>query len=149
MSDDIFPFVRFAWKSKAIADQWGKLLPRMTNLAYWAEHESVRVGLREANVYHLSTGNFDKEIERVFLDRMMYLPIMRSQTYHGYSHKHRPTDVIDENTHIFGVVARDLETAERYRSVNKGIVDHTTIGEMLGYPECCIEFFNIHWPEGI
>ena len=149
MSDDVFPFVRFAWKSKAIADQWEKLLQKMTRLAYWAEYESVRVGLREANVYHLSAGNFDKEVERVFLDGMVWLPILRSQTYAGYSHRHRPTKVIDKNTHVFGVVARDLETAEKYRAANTGIIDHTTIGEMLGYPVCCVEFFNENWPNGI
>lgn len=149
MQDDLFPFVRVAWKSKAIADKWGTLLPRMTQLAYWVEYESVRVGLREANVYHLSAGNFDKEIERVFLDGMVYLPIMRSQTYSGYSHRHRPTEVIDKNTHVFGVVARDLETAERYRAANTGIIDHATIGEMLGYPRCCVSLFNEYWPKGI
>jgi len=146
---EIFPFLRVSWKSKKIADQWKELFPRMTHLASWAEYESVRIGLREADVYHLSARNFDKEIERVFLDGLIYLPILRSQTYEGYSHRHRPTEIIDENTHVFGVVARDLETAEKYRAVNKGIIDHTTIGKMLGYPECCVGFFNEWWPKGI
>jgi len=74
---------------------------------------------------------------------------MRSQTYYGYSHRHRPTKTIDENTHVFGVVARDIETAERYRAANVGTIDHSIIGEMLNYPKCCVNLFNTCWPKGI
>jgi hypothetical protein len=48
------------------------------------------------------------------------------------------------NSFVFGVVAKDLETAQKFVTASQ-IEDHFTIGQLLGYPKCCCEAFQENW----
>jgi len=73
------------------------------------------------------------------------------------SHKHFPTDASDPNSTVYGVLARGLEDAEKFRAASgygeagqqgKGGTDHAAIGNLLGFPKYCCGFFNKVWPMG-
>jgi hypothetical protein len=141
---DLNPFVKIAWNSNEIKTQWAERLNTIRDLSLEAEYQMVKQGFREANVYHMSPQNFDKQIEKITRDKLTFLPILRSKTYSGFSHKHFPVDRLDMNSFVYGVVARDLDTAQKFVDASeKG--DHITIGQLLGYPKCCCGTFSVNW----
>lgn len=117
----------------------------------------VKRGFRDANVYQLDPNKFDNQIKKVVLDGLIFLPILRSKRYSGYGHRHYPTDIIDQDTFIYGVIAKDKATAIRFHDagvvdLSKRIgyyptqgIDHDATGEMLGYPKCDRDFFSHTW----
>lgn len=142
---EIYPFWKLSWRSREIQERWAPLRGRIYDAAAFAEYEMVKRGFRDANVYQLDPGRFDVQIDKVLRDGLGYRPILRSKQYKGYGHRHYPTDVIDKDTFIYGVVGKTQKHADRFWKANQGGVDHTTIGRMLGYPDCDIEFFNSVW----
>jgi hypothetical protein len=141
---EIQPFVKIAWNNNATRKQFASILDRIHKVSYDAEYEMVKRGLRKANVYHMTPRNFDKEIEKITRDGLVYLPMVRSKMYNGFSHRHYPVNELDFNCFVYGVVAKDLETAQKFVDAsNKG--DNVTQGELLGYPKCCCEAFQKNW----
>ncbi|MHC1624227.1 MAG: hypothetical protein ACXQTR_06545 [Candidatus Methanospirareceae archaeon] len=143
---DLKPFTKIAWHSPKIKRRYEPIFREASSLSSKVEYEMVRRGYRDADVYHMEPQNFDNAIEKITKDGLVFLPILRSKKYSGFSHKHFCTDKIDMNTFVFGVVARDLETAEKFKEASKS-GDHITQGLLLGYPKCCCQFFNHVWTE--
>jgi hypothetical protein len=141
---DINPFVKIAWNSNMIKTQWTNKLNTLRDLSFEAEYQMVKQGLRKTNVYHMSPQQFDRHIEKITKDKLVFLPILRSKAYSGYSHKHFPVDQLDMNSFVYGVVAGDLETAQKFFDASKAR-DHIAIGKLLGYPECCCKAFQENW----
>jgi len=105
------------------------------------EYEMVKRGYREANVYQLTPDNYDRQIEKIFRDKLVWLPINRVKKYNGYSHKHEFVENLSDDALVYGVIARDIETAEKFKKVQTSI-DHIETAKLLGYPECCSLFFD-------
>ena len=114
----------------------------------------VRQGKRKCGTLHLAPHNFHRLIEKLRKDGMVWLPIQWSRNYTGFSHYHLPTVEGDPNSSCYGVMARDIEDAELFRTASAyegrggGKVDHEIIGELLGFPACCTKFFTDKWSEG-
>jgi len=159
-----------AWRSKKIRDRWESLRRRIYNAVHFAEYEMVKRGYRKCDVYDLNPDRFDEQIKRVMLDGMVYLPILRSKQYGGYGHRHYNTDIIDKDTFIYGALSRNLHYAKLFHdagvidlkkrinnydepfmisgqqfTMNPSGIDHNVTGALLGYPECCREFFTKTW----
>ncbi len=141
---DLNPFVKIAWNSDAIKNQWLNKFNDIRNLSFEAEYQMVKEEFREANVFHMSPSNFDTQIQKITQDKLTFLPIMRNKMYSGFSHKQFPADKLDMNSFVYGIVAKDLETAEKFVSASEKD-DHLTIGQLLGYPKCCCEVFQENW----
>lgn len=144
---DPFPFVRVIWHSPEAQQQWGPVLARAQGVHDRAEYEMVRQGARKCATLHISPQNYDRMMEQIQRDRLVWLPITRTRNYSGFSHKHYPVDQLDMNSSVYGVLARTLENAEAFRGASNGRrTDHLTIGELLGFPKCCCEAFVRWWP---
>ncbi len=109
------------------------------------EYLMVKRGLRDADVYHLTPDNYDNQVERIFKDGLVFLPILRSKTYNGFAHQHYPSDSLGSDVMVYGVVARDLDIAKQFKAAHSGDTDHNIIGKLLGYPDCCSEAFGKFW----
>ena len=159
---EVFPFVRLSWRSNEIMKRWAPIRRRIYSAKEFAEYEMVKRGLRKCDVYQLDPDKFDWQIKRVFLDGLHFLPILRSKQYGGFGHRHYDTDVIDENTFIYGCVCNSLDNAIRFHDagvihlnqriqqwspheMNPDGIDHDITGESLGYPKCDRDFFSNVW----
>jgi hypothetical protein len=162
---EVYPFVKLSWRSEEIRREWAPIRSRIYGAKGYAEYNMVKKGLRKCDVYQLDPDKFDHQINRVSLDRLHYLAILRSKTYGGFGHRHYDTDTIDENTFIYGCVCDTLENAikfhdagvinlsERINSwtpseMNPNGIDHDVTGELLGYPKCDRDFFKNVWLSG-
>lgn len=151
---DISPFTRVIWNSTEARERYEPLLQKAAPLHDRAEYEMVRQEKRRCGTLHLAPHNYHQLVDRLQKDGMVWLPIQWTKNYHGFSHRHLPTVPGDSDSSCYGVMARNLEDAEAFRTAsayqgrNKGEVDHEAIAELLGFPACCGEFFVDKWGEG-
>ena len=144
---DPFPFTRLVWHSVDKQKEWEPIVRRAARVHEQAEYEMVKQGERACATLHISPSNYDIWMERIMTDKLIWLPIQRTRNYQGFSHKHFPTHAGDPNSSVYGVLARTKEEAEEFRAASMGRrTDHSVIGRLLGFPECCIRTFNEVWP---
>jgi len=143
---DIFPFTRIFWKRKN--DRVMNLMQRVSRVCHFAEYETVRRRLRKACTFHIEPVAFEDQVERIANDGLYWLPIKRSKKYEGFSHKHFPTNKADPDSTVYGVLSWKLDYAREFKEASKGKVDHKKIAQLLGYPPCCIKFFDEVWTAG-
>jgi len=146
---DLFPFTRIVYNSPQNKKVWGQKISRASSVHNKAEFEMVRMGYRKAATMHISPYSYDESIEKIIRNDLVWLPIQRTKNYNGFSHKHFPTDPRDPDSSVYGVLARSIEDAEAFRNASQGqTTDHNIIGDLLGFPQCCRNFFNEVWPKG-
>lgn len=149
---DVHPFTQFVWRGKDKQLEWSGRLKTARSLHDAAEYEMVRQGYRKCATLHLTPRSYDQQIERIMRDGLVWLPIQRTQSYAGFSHKHFPAKELDMNCTVYGVLAGTLEDAELFRQASGhgpgDETDHEAVGELLGFPTCCGEFFTNIWTAG-
>lgn len=125
-------------------EEWPTKLGKMGNLYYLAEYQMVKRGFREAAAYHIDYLCLIEEMEKIRKDGLIYTPLRKSGYYQGFAHFHHSVKP-GEPFFWYGVLTKNLKDAERFKEADlKG--DHKTIGKMLGYPECCIDYFIKTFP---
>ena len=159
---EIYPFLKIAWRSEKIRREWEPIRSRIYDANAFTEYESVRRGLRSCDVYQLDPDRFDEQIEKVVLDGLHFLPILRSRRFSGFGHVHYEKDVIDEDTFIYGVVSNSLDGAIEFHDagvtniakrikkwtpdeMNPDGIDHDVTGKLLGYNKKSRDLFNDVW----
>jgi len=141
------PFVRLVWKSLEDQNKYSDKIRRAASVYSKVEMLTFLKGWRKVITFHMSPDTMDRDLEFLSRHDLVFIPIRRSKMYSGFSHKHitpRPGDPY----FIYGVVSRreDMEYARMFKECSVGPrVDHETIGKLLGYPECCIDFFTSVW----
>jgi len=80
------------------------------------------------------------------LKGLAFLPIRRVGVYQGFAHKH-PAVEEGKPWSYFGAVGKTAEDAWEFVEANR-LGDHKRIGDLLGYPKCCQEFFSTVWMAG-
>ena len=144
----IRPFTRIVWKSKEAKTLWAPRLNAISALYNNAEWETLIGGSRRAATIQITLDSLFEDTERIALNSLIFLPIAKSACYSGFSHRHIPPKP-GESFHVYGVIARNKEDAIAFRKVsNDPEKVHYILGEMLGYPKCCIEAFNERWKGG-
>ncbi len=145
---EISNFTRIIWRTPRDKELWEPRLNRISRLHALTEYEMVRRGYRRAATYHVTLENFPQFIERIQRDGLIFLPIARSAFYSGFSHKHIPPRR-GEPYFWYGVIARTEEDARRFKEASGRRDGHLVIGELLGYPSCCTQFFTEVWNAGV
>lgn len=142
---DISPFTRLIWKNNDTAKLWSKRLNMVARLQHAAEYLTVKEGIRPCATLHIDNKS-EELIEQITRDGLYWIPIQRVGKYQGFAHYHPPVKDINNST-VYGVLASKLSDAELFKNASR-MGNHNIIGQLLGYPECCIEFFNKVWKQG-
>jgi len=110
-------------------------------LSFDVEMKSIQEDIRAANVFYLTPDYYDFQLEQILDLGLVFFPLSRVENYTGFTHKQTPVANLDKNSMSFGVVAKDLKTAKEFKEYYIK-TDHTGMGKILGYPDCCIQAFN-------
>lgn len=93
---------------------------------------------------HIRSNSLMDDMNLIHENDLVFLPILKCAPVSGFAHRFyevQPGEPYD----VFGVIAKKHSHAEAFRKAFKEN-DHRTVGRLLGYPECCITFFEKTWP---
>jgi hypothetical protein len=144
------PFTKTNWKTASSRDEWSELLQEAAHAKQVAEWRSVMDGSteRKAAIIHVDNNNREKWIRRVGEYNLHYRDIRYSKPYNGYSHKFLPTDENDLERITYSVIAENPDIADKMEEAELemgGEERHRTVGELLGFPDCCLDHFADVW----
>ena len=115
------------------------LFHEFRRIFHQAEYGMLKEGERDVSFFMLDPIHYGDQIQNIFDDGLAFQPILRTQSLRGFVHSFIPAKP-DQIAAYVGVVARDLETAKRFvEAFEKN--DHTEVGKMFCYPECCVKAF--------
>jgi len=143
---DIKPTTRIAWWSNELKDLWEPRIERIRAAYNATELTTVITGMRRVFVYHINSATFDESYEFLRKNKLVYYPTNKSGLYSGFSHKHQPVEH-GKPYMLYGAAVKsdDEEAGDLFTKASNGGTDHVIIGTLLGYPRCCIDFFNNTW----
>lgn len=143
---DVPPMARTIWVSPEARQAWGPTIQAASLWYYAIERLTVKEGLRKCTTVHVNPNNLSASLLSFAEEGLVFLPLRRVGSYSGFAHYHPP--VVDgKSWSYYGVLSCSLTSAKAFfKASDAG--DHKTIGELLGYPKCCIEFFNHVWKQG-
>ena len=144
---EINPFTKTLWWSKEEKELWEPRISRIRKAYNTTEFLTVAKGLRRVYVYHVNSEKFEESYQFLRENNLMFYPTNKSGVYSGFSHKHMPVKRGEPFTLYGGVVkANDKEAGDLFTKYSVGgATDHGGIGSLLGYPDCCVNFFNAVW----
>ncbi len=142
MEDFISSFVRIMPKQGH--EEWMAKLGQIGIMFHETEYQMVKQGYRRAAIIHINPDNLEQMLEKINKDKLVYTPILKSGCYEGFAHKHKPV-VPGEPFYWYGSLTQTYEDGQKFKKAeNEG--NHKTIGSLLGYPECCSEYFTKNFP---
>lgn len=144
---ELDPITRKVWWNPKLQEEWEPRLDRVRDLYFEAEKQTFLKGMRRVFVYHVNSTRFDASYEFLRENDLVFYPTNKSGIYQGFSHKHMPVERGKPYT-LYGAVVRgdDKEAGRLFEEYSKGTpVNHVEIGKLLGYPECCLDFFDKTW----
>ena len=123
---------RVQWVSGKTRDAWEPRLAATVEALHDMEVKSVAAGMRRACILPIDPYDLPAKAAELLAMGIGVLPL------------HRAGDAVisinppaDDEPWNYLVLA--------YREVNVATLDDRTIGELLGYPQCCIDFFCRTW----
>jgi hypothetical protein len=146
------PYARTQYASLPLKEEWQPIVMDAMKASIRLERETVMHGLRACytdNIRAEKMADFSAEIAEYGL---MFFPIRKIVSFQGFGHSHEDPKPGDPFL-WHGVITRDLATAQAFAEAYKGKhtdgeQDHDKMGELLGYPKCCRDFFHKNWTAG-
>jgi len=144
---ELDPITRKVWWSPQLQEEWEPRLNRVRDVYFEAEKQTFLKGMRRVFVYHVNSLRFDASYEFLRENDLVFYPTNKSGTYQGFSHKHMPVERGKPYT-LYGAAVKsdDKEAGKLFVEYSKSSpVNHVEIGRLLGYPQCCLDFFDETW----
>lgn len=140
---EVKDFTRIIWKKGK--ENLGRQLTQASRLFNDCEYQTVVEGRRLATTTHITLENLPQTLEKLNRDGLVFTPCKRSGFYQGFAHKHKEVKPGDPY-YWFGCITKKVEDGEAFKEAEK-VGDHSLMGKMLGYPECCTEYFKQNFPK--
>jgi len=125
-------------------EEWPGKLGRMGELFHQAEYQMVEKKLRTAAIIQINPSNLQAFIEKINKDRLLFTPLKKIAISAGFSATTKPVE--PEKPFLWlGCLTRTYKDSQRFKEADSKS-DHRTVGRMLGYPDCCIDYFIRTFP---
>ncbi len=128
--------------------EWKNTIREMADLCRETEYQLVKKGHRKAATLHIKDENYKELTEKINRDGLIFTPILKARLSVGFSHEHQVAKE-GEPHYWYGCVTRNYEDGQIFKKAEgtekNSITDHKKIGKLLGYPDCCIEYFDKHF----
>ena len=121
-------------------EEYQTKLSKFSDLFHKAELEMVIRGHRKAATLHISQENLDRVILSLNENGLMFTPLRKSGYYQGFAHTHKEVKPGDP-FYWYGCVTKTLADGKIFKAADV-TGDHNIIGELLGFPKCCTEYFS-------
>ena len=125
-------------------EDWPSKLGKMGNLYFETEYQTVKRKIRKAAIISVYPENLDKWSEKVSKDGLIFVPLKKDKREGSFTFKVEAPKS-DEPFHWLGCLVRTKKDGEIFKKADQKH-DHKSIGKMLGYPDCCIDYFVKNFP---
>jgi len=149
--DDLLldPFATFNWRTADSRDHWDNMedMAVGSNEAEWLSVLDDRAD-RKAAIIHMGRDNADQWLERVGEHGLAYRQIRWTAPYDGFAHESPQVDPHDPERLSYAVIAQNEDVADKMVEAETEMAHHErhkTVGKLLGFPECCRNFFAETW----
>jgi len=136
------PFVQMAWVSEQAKNKWKPRLDRASRTYNILEEYTVRARVRRVYTTHVYPERLPDFAYRLAASGLYFLPLRQVGVYEGFSHYHPPV-IEGKPWDYYGVLGDPEGTYLFAKATKEG--DHETMGNLLGYPRCCRDFFSQVW----
>jgi hypothetical protein len=135
-------FVRISWTSDKAKTAWETIIRDANQFFPMLERESVKQGIRNATIQTFPRDDVGKYSYEFAKDNIHVIPIDKVQDSNTYQSS---GSSVDESKPwswkcAIGKFEESRELVYAYKNN-----DNKTIGDILGYPKCCINFFEETW----
>lgn len=139
-------FSRLTFHNAAGREFWAPKIREAASSAHKNELVTVSLGMRQCATLHIPNWNAS-QYYRQLTDLGLLWKHLRAvgSGPGGFSHKAHPVPEDTVKFNWYTVVARTDEDLEAFAKAHE-VNDHDTIGKMLGFPDCCREWFTKVWP---
>lgn len=140
-----YPFARILWVTEEARDYWKPKIDAASAAFHRLETLTVFHGVRRVFTTHFTPENLVDGMKELAKKGLTFLPLHRVGSYQGFAHYHPPVEPGRPWTY-YGVVGKPSDALEFAIATDTG--DHKAMGELLGYPSCCTDAFNVVWKSG-
>ena len=140
------PFARTQWVSTTARNAWEPRIHKASSCYHELEIATIQAGLRRATTTHLNPQNLSAEIRMWARRGLAVIPTTAVGAYSGLAHSHPPV-IEGKRWSWYAPVGKTPADAEAFAHASD-IGDHRAIGDLLGYPRCCQDFFSTVWMDG-
>jgi len=126
-------------------DEWKGLVEKMRRFCVDMEYEMLKAGHKRAATAHIGEGDYEKTMEKINRDGFIFTPIMKVAETEGHSHiRKKPKE--GEPFTWYGCITKSHKEGQDFKKADGGASnekpDHKKIGELLGYPDCCVDYYE-------
>ncbi len=125
-------------------EEWPQKLGQMNELFQQAEYQTVKKGIREAAIIQINPDNLEIFLEKTNKDRLLFTPLRKTALHSGF--KTLVESVKPNEPFLWqGCLTKNYKDSQLFK---EGYFksDHQVVGQMLGYPDCCIAYFQRTFP---
>lgn len=136
------PFSNLVFCNKGDGVFWKKRIELIKDVISLVELSLVIKKYRKAATVTVSKNNLEKEIGKIKESGLIFTPIKwvkKPQNHHH--HYFQKIDSGEPDSLCYGVITRSTQDADTFKKASEGKCQHDTIGELLGFPKCCRQFF--------
>jgi hypothetical protein len=138
-------FTRIIWHSAEARDVWAPRITRINQVWAEVERQAVVDGLRTSCLTSVDPQNLAEVSLWAVVRGLVVLPLATNSVAPQYSASSQP--MVAGKPFQYRIVLTRPELAARWAAVWTSS-DNQAIGELLGYPQCCRDFFERVWVEG-
>lgn len=136
----LYEWTKKSWTSQAARDEWESRITSVGQAFDNIESESVKYGIRDAFRTTVSPENLPSFTISMAKQGLNVIPTGRNgRSQETYSASFTP---INDNGWDYTVLVTNRDIKDLPEEFND-----IAMGQLLGYPECCIEFFQKQWNE--
>lgn len=145
---DISPITRFIWYNTTDKLKYQGRISATSSCINKLEIISVKEGLRSCATTHLYPSMIDEQMREFTRAGLYVYPLRWAKKWNsGFAHYHQDVEENEKFTNglLYCVVSRNKDDAVAFQEYsNSG--NHIKIGELLGFPGCCTDFFQKWFP---
>ena len=135
-------FMRIIWASDESRTTWEHRLTRITMAWQTIEQLSVREGVRKLAIANIASTELDTFSMSALRRGLVVLPFDRRATGQGYSAR-ASSPKAGAAYNVACGLSLPQNALENWQVLERG--DTHVTGSALGYPQCCVKFFQEYW----
>ena len=139
-------WTRWSWASMTEREYWYPIFKKLSNLRDHIEWLTLIEGVRPAIYQSVDPKHLFEKMNVAMKNGFSVIPIAQIQKNEGYSSGSENFDISSEWN--YRVIITKQEHANEIINIPDLAKNNAKLGEILGYPKCCQDFFLRTWGSG-